>query len=258
MSYDLMVFEKSKVPGTYDDFLKWTTGQTEWAEERDYNSTEGTADKLRDWFMAIKEMFPPLNGEYSLPDDVAFANVEIENHLTDYSIGSEIIYASFGWSVAEEAKETVRQLAEKYDVGVFDFQSGEVYFSEIAICRIRTEKWEDRIATWELVENELLSLGDPERPDGFLTIWFEGSGMNEEFMQCVPIYTKPQGILKKIFSASESRNRTVEYYQVEAGTGDKIYIKSVNSKEAVWEIIKCYYSEHKLPDLRDWEDSGLI
>ena len=44
-------------------------------------------------------------------------------HL-DYSIGHDIIYAAFSWSVAEEAYEQMLSLAKKHDVGFFDV-SGE-------------------------------------------------------------------------------------------------------------------------------------
>ena len=36
MSYDLMVFEKTKAPTTKKEFIAWYEKQTEWGEEHDY------------------------------------------------------------------------------------------------------------------------------------------------------------------------------------------------------------------------------
>jgi len=36
MSYDLIVFEKSKAPKTKAEFMKWYETQTKWSEEHDY------------------------------------------------------------------------------------------------------------------------------------------------------------------------------------------------------------------------------
>ncbi len=36
MSFDLVLFEKTKATGFYEDFLNWLSEETEWAEDRDY------------------------------------------------------------------------------------------------------------------------------------------------------------------------------------------------------------------------------
>lgn len=60
----------------------------------------------------MKEKFPPMNGEYAPNDD---ENLEL--HMVDYSIGYNVIYAVFSWSVADEAYELMRSLAQKHKVG---------------------------------------------------------------------------------------------------------------------------------------------
>ena len=120
MSYDLMVFEKTKAPKTKKEFMDWYDVQTEWGEEHDYDDVKVTSLSLKNWFMEMKDTFPPMNGEFA-PDDEAIENDEnLEDHLTDYSIGYDLIYAAFAWSVADEAYEKVRRLAEKHNVGFFD------------------------------------------------------------------------------------------------------------------------------------------
>lgn len=120
MSYDLMVFEITKAPKTKKEFMDWYDRQTEWAEEHDYETVGVTSPALQKLFMEMKDTFPPMNGKFA-PEEEAIANDEdLESRLTDYSIGYNVIYAAFSWSVADEAYEKVRTLAQKHGVGFFD------------------------------------------------------------------------------------------------------------------------------------------
>lgn len=120
MSYDLMVFEKTKAPGTKKEFMDWFEKQAEWGEDHDYQTISVSSPALQNWFMEMKDTFPPMNGEYAPDDEALDENEDLETYMTDYSIGREVIYAAFAWSVAEEANELVRELAGKYGVGFFD------------------------------------------------------------------------------------------------------------------------------------------
>ena len=71
----------------------------------------------------MKDTFPPMNGDYAPDVDVIDEDENLESHVTDYAIGREIIYAAFAWSVADEAYELMRKLAQKHDVGFFDVSS---------------------------------------------------------------------------------------------------------------------------------------
>lgn len=123
MSYDLMVFEKTKAPKTKKEFLEWYEIQTEWSENHDYQSVRVSAPALQNWFMEMKETFPPMNGEYAPDSDLVNENENLYIHLVDYCMGQDVIYASFSWSVAEEAYELVRKLAQKHEIGFFDASS---------------------------------------------------------------------------------------------------------------------------------------
>lgn len=127
MSYDLMVFEKTKAPATKMEFIAWYERQTEWGEEHDYQTISVSSPALQNWFMEMKEKFPPMNGEYApnldpLDEDEA---EELEQHMVDYSIGHDVIYAAFSWSVADEAYELMRSLAQKHQVGFFDVSADD-------------------------------------------------------------------------------------------------------------------------------------
>ena len=120
MSYDLMVFEKAKAPAAKKEFMAWYEKQTEWSENHDYQTMGVSSPALQNWFMEMKEKFPPMNGEYAPNDDALDDDENLELHMVDYSIGYNVIYAAFSWSVADEAYELMRSLAQKHKVGFFD------------------------------------------------------------------------------------------------------------------------------------------
>lgn len=127
MSYDLMVFEKTKAPATKKEFMAWYEKQTEWGEDHDYQTISVSSPALQNWFMEMKEKFPPMNGEYApnldpLDEDEA---EDLEQHTVDYCIGHDVIYAAFSWSVADEAYELMRSLAQKHKVGFFDVSADD-------------------------------------------------------------------------------------------------------------------------------------
>jgi hypothetical protein len=124
MSYDLMVFRKEAAPTSRSAFMDWYKNQTEWSEPHGYDDPTNTSPKLRDWFMEIIKTFPAMNGPYASDDD------EENDFLTDYSVGNDVIYIGFSWSVAEKAYDAVLELAEKHGVGFFDVSSdnGDIFF----------------------------------------------------------------------------------------------------------------------------------
>ena len=40
-----------------------------------------------------------MNGEYALPDEIAFSSEDIEDHLTDYTLGKHGAICSFSYNV---------------------------------------------------------------------------------------------------------------------------------------------------------------
>jgi len=125
MSYDLMVFRKEAAPSNKSEFMNWYNKQTEWTEGHSYDDPANTSNDLRNWFMDMIKTFPPLNGPYSNENDES-------NYQTDYSIGKDVIYAAFSWSLAELAYKTTMKLAERHGVGFFDVSTddGDIYFPQ--------------------------------------------------------------------------------------------------------------------------------
>jgi hypothetical protein len=131
MSYDLMVFEKSKAPDNRKAFMEWYDKQTEWNEGHSYDDISVTSTALKNWYKEITKTFPSMNGP-DAPTEEEIDNMENESYLTDYSIGREVIYAAFSWSLTEEAYEKTKSLALKHGVGFFNVSAdnGEIIFPD--------------------------------------------------------------------------------------------------------------------------------
>ncbi len=262
MSYYLALFVQNQAIDSYESFRHWFDEQTEWGENRDYNDVIGTAPQLTACFQEIKKRFPPLNGPHSLSDE-AFGDAETERHLTDYSIGSEIIYASFGWSVAEEAYRDMKALAEANQVGFYDCQSGEFFCPGVALAKIRNEQGNERCINWSDLEHELNTVDLPERgtsnhDNAFVTFWFESETASDNvFMQCMPKYGKSKGAFKRLFAA-KAESSVIEGYTVEVCTGDKIFSTHVTDKQQLIQLFRGYYESRELPDITEWEDTGIL
>lgn len=113
MSYDLMVFDPDASPTARDGFMDWYDQQTQWAEDHSYDNPEVCTPELRAWFLELVEEYPVMNGPHASDD---FDNPK----LSDYSIGKSVIYIAFSWSVADNAYQSVFNLAKKHRVGFFD------------------------------------------------------------------------------------------------------------------------------------------
>jgi hypothetical protein len=126
MSYDLMVFRPDTAPQTRPEFMNWFQDQTQWSEEHSYDDPSVTTHNLKNWFMEIITSFPAMNGPYAKDED------EDSEFITDYSIGHNVIYAAFSWSLAEQAYEKMKSLAQKYTVGFFDAsaEDGDILFPD--------------------------------------------------------------------------------------------------------------------------------
>ena len=123
MSYDLMAFETSKAPQERAAFMKWYDQQVQWSEDHAYNDPSVLSEALQRFYSELSEQFPNLNVEDEIFE--AMEEAGTDNRLTDYSLGTSVIYAAFAYSVADEAYTAMRELAIKHKVGFFDVSSNE-------------------------------------------------------------------------------------------------------------------------------------
>lgn len=119
MSYDLMVFEKSKAPADAAAFLAWYGEQTEWGGDYDCNDISHASPNLQKFFQQIRTIFPPMNGAFAPSDEALMNEPELEERLCDYCIGEDSIYLSLAYSVADRAYDIVRRAAYFAGVGFF-------------------------------------------------------------------------------------------------------------------------------------------
>jgi hypothetical protein len=108
MSYDLMVFAAEAAPRKRAAFLDWYDAQAEWSEGHDYDDPAVCTPALRAFHAELSAEFPATD------DDSG----------TEYTIGSQLIYLSFGgWDAIDRAHEAVFRLAGKHALGFFDASS---------------------------------------------------------------------------------------------------------------------------------------
>ena len=120
MSYDLMVFEPTSAPAARKEFLAWYEGQAEWEEDHEYDDPTLSSPALKAFFLDLIQQYPPMNGPYAAKD---LDEEEDEVRLTDYTIGTALIYIAFAWSQEQAAYAEVSRLAAKHQVGFFDASS---------------------------------------------------------------------------------------------------------------------------------------
>ena len=151
MSYDLMVFEPSVAPRERGAFNAWYHQQTEWAEDRDYSDPAGTSANLLRFYNAVRSHYPAMNGPDAVQDD------ELDR-AADYSIGENMIYATFPWSLAEEIYPIFRQTAVDCEVGFYDVSAddgdGEIYFPGDALRPPSGGAWREVAAQFRDLQNE--------------------------------------------------------------------------------------------------------
>lgn len=116
MSYDIVVFEPSAVADEH--FARWWAEQSEWGEAHDYDDVAVTTPALRRFYDQLRVAWPPMNGPDAPSDDAIDSDAEVEGRLTDYAIGTQLIYLAFAWSLAPEARADVLRAAASADVAV--------------------------------------------------------------------------------------------------------------------------------------------
>ena len=120
-----MVFEPSVAPKDRVSFKAWFEQQTDWDDNHDYMDPASTTSALRQWYDAIRQEYPAMNGPDGCDDN------EIDR-AGDYNFGSGFIYVTYPWSLADDIYDRVRALSVEHEVGFFDVsddgEKQEIYF----------------------------------------------------------------------------------------------------------------------------------
>ena len=124
MSYDLMVFEKTKVAANKKEFMSWYEELCKWEEDHSYDDISVSSPALQNWYAEMLKSFPAMNGPDAVSEEELAKDEDLENRVSDYCIARDAIYVAFSWSQADNAYTIMRDLAKKHGVGFFDV-SGE-------------------------------------------------------------------------------------------------------------------------------------
>ena len=117
MSYDIMIIDHHPRFKNSKDFLTWYDDVTKWDDEVDYNDYSHTTKSLKDWFLEMKEIIPPLNGPFA-PADKEMGNGKYPE--ADYCISKDAIYIALSFENVEETREIAFDLARKHKLSFFD------------------------------------------------------------------------------------------------------------------------------------------
>ena len=103
MSLYLFIIERREEIKTALDVINYLEEFSRYKEDKDYNSLEEYSPVITAWAKSMFEHFPPMNGEYALPNEIAFSSEDIEDYLTDYTLGKHGTICSFPYNVEDDA-----------------------------------------------------------------------------------------------------------------------------------------------------------
>ena len=109
MSYDILIFDPDAV--TDEDFPQWWDRVSQWEEPHHYDSIERATPAIRSFYRDLVRTFPPFNGPDALSDDEVDARLAQGLPVADYTIGTDFIFISVGWSDANALVKIVGQMA---------------------------------------------------------------------------------------------------------------------------------------------------
>lgn len=109
ISYDILAFDPAATSD--EDFPQWWAQQSEWGESHGYDDASMTTPALAAFYAELVQTFPDLNGSGA-------ANPTNSARVTDYSIGTSLVYAAFACSQAEAARAAFLEAAQRHGVAV--------------------------------------------------------------------------------------------------------------------------------------------
>jgi len=123
-----MAFNPAAAPRSREQFMKWYPDQNEQEEPHSYDNPENTDSPLKAWLVEFMKEFPAMNGPCAAGDDMID-----DPHVTDYSMGRDVVYCCFAWSLAEEAYQKMKESTAKHSVGFYNVSAddGEIAFPDL-------------------------------------------------------------------------------------------------------------------------------
>lgn len=114
MSYVILAFDPAAVADA--DFTAWWEEQSQWSGDHSYDDPEVTTANLRSFYNELIQTFPPMNGPGAPTEEAWRRDAELLGRMSDYSVGTLLVYGAFSWSQARTARDTFTELAAKHEV----------------------------------------------------------------------------------------------------------------------------------------------
>lgn len=129
MSYIVMAFSQKRHFSQYNSFKKWFDEVTWWKEETDYSNLLITTPKLRQWFLAIKDMVPPRREGYSLSSNYN----DKEECCAEYYFTKEFIYVICPWNKAKSFSKIAFKKAKELNLAIYSAIDDCVFYPDGSI-----------------------------------------------------------------------------------------------------------------------------
>ncbi|MCI8530710.1 MAG: hypothetical protein HFH82_16545 [Lachnospiraceae bacterium] len=256
MSFDLAVFEKNEVTTNQSEFLKWFHQK---AECENVSEISCASDKLQKFFHSIRDIFPPMNGEFSPDDKFLSENPEIEKYLCDYTIREDMIYLSFSYSVSEFAYDTIRRAAYFAEVGFFNPSSHSlpIFFDSRYPMILEGEGFQAmEIVRFESIREKLNNMTVKNRSYLYVTDpignYVQIGGYGDAFIVEKRIYTSPTDYVhvRAGYSGAENVDKAGEV--MIAGNCVKVKPNQVLSKRMAEQLFLDFFRNEETMDSVEW------
>jgi len=145
MSYDIAVIDRRQRFRTYKEFIAWYENTVD-QQENDYRQT---TPNLQQWFLEIKDVIRPLNGEFSVSDAEIGRGMFPE---ADYGFGKEFIYVSLARTDCEKTTAIAFDLARKYHLAYFDISGNDSLYQD-AVIDVFTDRIEKEVSRRRLISS---------------------------------------------------------------------------------------------------------
>lgn len=264
MSYDLAVFEKKNAPADTAEFLKWYQKQTEWSRDLDYNEITHASPDLQQFFLELKDIFPPMNGRFS-PSNEELSNVPgLEERLCDYCIGEDLIYLSFAYSMAEHAYSIVKRAACFHHVGFFD-ASGEcipTFFESPYPMLLEGEGFRPmRVSDFNSVKEKLEQMTVKNHSYLYLTnqtdSYIQVGGYGNTFTVEKRVYTGAMSYIHQKAEFPLLDRASKDGYVLIAGNRVKLKQNQILSKDIMTQLFLDFFQETQTVTTITWSDMNL-
>lgn len=137
MGYYIMVIDSELRFKNSREFLNWYETALKYEDDINYDDYRHATDRIQQWFMEMKEIARPMNGEFAPPEEECDCG---EFKEVDYSIGKDFIYADIAYSDAEALAPLASEMATKYGLTFFDVSgTSQVFFPDGRILHITEE-----------------------------------------------------------------------------------------------------------------------